>query len=73
MGKRGSISSTSLRARPAGDKARIVAGVLRTVWPLVEAGAIKPVIHTTMDLADAGRAHELMESSDHIGKIVLLP
>ena len=73
MSKRGSISSTSLRARPLDDKARIVAGVRRAVWPLVEARAIKPIIHTTMPLAEATAAHGLMESSDHLGKIVLLP
>jgi putative PIG3 family NAD(P)H quinone oxidoreductase len=73
MSKRGSISSTSLRARPTADKARVVAGVTRTVWPLVEAGAIKPIIHTTMPLAEAAEAHRLMESSDHLGKILLLP
>lgn len=73
MAKRGSISSTSLRARPADDKARIVAGVRRDVWPLVEAGAIKPIVDTTVPLADAAQAHRLMESSDHLGKIVLLP
>ncbi|GAA2636404.1 NAD(P)H-quinone oxidoreductase [Paractinoplanes durhamensis] len=73
MAKRGSISSTSLRARPAADKARIVAGVRREVWPLVEAGAIKPIIHATMPLAAAAEAHDLMESSDHLGKILLLP
>jgi putative PIG3 family NAD(P)H quinone oxidoreductase len=73
MAKRGSISSTGLRARPHDDKARIVAGVRREVWPLVEAGAIKPTIFTTMPLAAAAEAHELMESSDHLGKILLLP
>jgi putative PIG3 family NAD(P)H quinone oxidoreductase len=72
MAKRGSLSSTSLRARPAADKARIVAGVRREVWPLVEAGAVKPIIHTTFPLADASVAHRLMEASDHLGKIVLL-
>ncbi|GAA0562696.1 NAD(P)H-quinone oxidoreductase [Paractinoplanes ferrugineus] len=73
MSKRGSISSTSLRARPTADKARVVAGVRREVWPLVEAGAIKPIIHTTMSLSAAAAAHDLMESSDHLGKILLLP
>lgn len=73
MAKRASLSSTSLRARPLADKARIVAGVRRAVWPLVEAGAIRPIIHTSMPLAEAAKAHELMESSDHLGKIVLLP
>ncbi|MEV4343599.1 NAD(P)H-quinone oxidoreductase [Actinoplanes sp. NPDC049596] len=73
MAKRGSISSTSLRARPLADKARIVSAVTRDVWPLVEAGAIKPIIHTTMPLSEAAEAHSLMESSDHLGKILLLP
>ncbi|MGX6604514.1 NAD(P)H-quinone oxidoreductase [Micromonosporaceae bacterium Da 78-11] len=72
MAKRGSVSSTSLRARPADDKARIVAGVRRQVWPLVEAGAIRPIIHTTMPLAEAAEAHRVMEASDHLGKILLL-
>ncbi|WP_250031745.1 NAD(P)H-quinone oxidoreductase [Paractinoplanes maris] len=73
MAKRGSVSSTSLRARPPADKARIVAGVTRAVWPLIEAGAIRPIIETTMPLADAAEAHKLMESSDHLGKILLTP
>ncbi|MGK5679783.1 NAD(P)H-quinone oxidoreductase [Actinoplanes sp. URMC 104] len=73
MAKRASVSSTSLRARPLADKARIVAAVARDVWPLVEAGAVKPIIHTTLPLAEAAKAHELMESSDHLGKILLTP
>ncbi|WP_127499019.1 NAD(P)H-quinone oxidoreductase [Actinoplanes solisilvae] len=73
MAKRGSVSSTSLRARPTADKARIVAAVTRDVWPLVEAGAIRPIIHTTLPLAEAAEAHQIMESSDHLGKILLTP
>ena len=73
MARRGTISSTSLRARPAADKARIVAGVRREVWPLVEAGAVRPVVHAAFSLAEAEQAHRVMESSDHIGKILLLP
>ena len=73
MAKRGSVSSTSLRARPVADKSRIVSAVSRDVWPLVEAGAIKPVIQTTLPLAEAAEAHRLMESSDHLGKILLTP
>jgi putative PIG3 family NAD(P)H quinone oxidoreductase len=72
MAKRGRISATGLRARPLADKARVVAGVRRDVWPLVEAGAIKPIVHTTLPLAAAQEAHDLMESSDHLGKILLL-
>jgi putative PIG3 family NAD(P)H quinone oxidoreductase len=73
MSKRGSLSSTSLRARPRDEKARIVAGVRREVWPLIEAGAIRPIIHATMPASEAAEAHRLLESSDHLGKIVLLP
>jgi putative PIG3 family NAD(P)H quinone oxidoreductase len=73
MAKRGSISATTLRARPAADKARIVRGVRERVWPLVDAGAIRPVIDTTMPMADAADAHRRMEASDHLGKILLLP
>ena len=73
MAKRGSVSSTSLRARPLADKARIVAGVRREVWPLVEARAVKPIVHTTLPLTEAAEAHRLMEASDHLGKILLLP
>jgi putative PIG3 family NAD(P)H quinone oxidoreductase len=72
MAKRGSVSSTSLRARPIAEKARIVAGVRDRVWPLVAAGLVKPVIDTTFPLAEAGEAQRLMESGDHFGKIVLL-
>ena len=73
MAKRASISATRLRPRPLGEKARIVAGVRRQVWPLIDAGAIRPIIHTTMPMAAAMDAHRLMESSDHLGKILLLP
>ncbi|MFI2207977.1 NAD(P)H-quinone oxidoreductase [Streptomyces sp. NPDC020192] len=73
LNRRGSVSATSLRARPRADKSRIVAGVEREVWPLVEAGTVKPVVHTTLPLAEAAEAHRLMEASDHFGKILLLP
>lgn len=73
MGKWASIRGTLLRARPAAEKAAIVASVLANAWPLVEAGQVVPVIDRRMPLADAGRAHERMESSAHIGKLLLLP
>ncbi|WP_433792687.1 NAD(P)H-quinone oxidoreductase [Actinoplanes sp. CA-252034] len=71
MAKRGRLSATSLRARPATDKARIVAGVRDQVWPLVAAGLVKPIVHRAFPLAEAAAAHELLESSDHFGKILL--
>jgi putative PIG3 family NAD(P)H quinone oxidoreductase len=73
MMKRGTIAATTLRARPAQDKARIVAGVREQVWPLIEDGTIRPVIDRMMPTSDAADAHRLMESSDHLGKILLLP
>ena len=73
MSKRGTISSTSLRARPVAEKARIVAGVTREVWPLVAAGAIRPIVHGAFPLAEARAAQRVMEASDHLGKILLLP
>jgi putative PIG3 family NAD(P)H quinone oxidoreductase len=73
MMKRGSVSATSLRARPVADKARIVRGVRDRVWPLVDAGDIRPIIDRSLPMADAAAAHRRMESSDHLGKIVLLP
>jgi putative PIG3 family NAD(P)H quinone oxidoreductase len=73
MAKRGLISATTLRARPVAEKARIVKGVRDQVWPLVDAGAIRPIIDTTLPMAQARQAHRRMESSDHLGKILLLP
>jgi putative PIG3 family NAD(P)H quinone oxidoreductase len=71
MRKRGSILSTTLRARPAEQKARIVAAVRENVWPLVESGAIRPLVHQVLPLADAPEAHRIMTASSHIGKILL--
>jgi putative PIG3 family NAD(P)H quinone oxidoreductase len=73
MAKRGSITATTLRARPVEDKARIVRGVRERVWPLVDAGAIRPVIDTMMPMAEAMDGHRRMEASEHVGKILLLP
>lgn len=73
MAKRGTVSATTLRARPPQDKARIVQGVREQVWPLVEAGTIRPVIDRTIPLHQAADAHRLLESSDHVGKILLVP
>jgi NADPH2:quinone reductase len=52
-------------------KAAIAHALRNKVWPLIEAGKIKPVVHATFPLAQAAKAHALMESSTHIGKIVL--
>lgn len=73
LGKRGSITATSLRARDADDKARIVAAVRDEVWPLLADGSVRPVVHSTHPLTEAAAAHREMESSTHVGKILLLP
>jgi putative PIG3 family NAD(P)H quinone oxidoreductase len=71
MRKRGSVLSTTLRGRPAEQKAAIVAAVRDNVWPLVEEGVIRPVIDRMLPLADATEAHRIMASSSHVGKILL--
>lgn len=71
LSRRASISATLLRGRPAHQKAAIVAGVIRDVLPLVEFGAIRAVVDTVFPLAEANRAHELLESGRTVGKVVL--
>lgn len=71
MAKRGWLTSTSLRARPVGEKAEICRGVVEQVWPLLADGTIKATEHTVFPLADAGGAHQRMQSGDHSGKIIL--
>jgi NADPH2:quinone reductase len=71
MGKRASITGSTLRVRSPEFKGAIARSLRAKVWPLLESGAVKPVVHATFPLADAADAHTLMESSEHIGKIVL--
>ena len=71
LAKRCALIATTLRARPAQEKATIVAAVREHVWPLIEAGRVGPVVHSTYPLAQAADAHREMESSTHIGKILL--
>ena len=73
LNKRGSIHATGLRYRDRADKARIVADTEDTVWPMVAEGLIRPTVHETMPLAEAARAHELLDSGEVTGKIVLVP
>jgi NADPH2:quinone reductase len=69
--KRLAITGSTLRPRPVEFKAAIARSLKEKVWPLLENGAIRPVIHSVFPAAQAARAHELMESNQHIGKIVL--
>ncbi len=72
MVNRLTITGSTLRIRDRAFKAALAADIEKQVWPLLAEGRIKPVIHESFPLAEAARAHALMESSDHIGKIVLL-
>lgn len=69
--KRLTVTGSTLRARPVAFKTAIAQALLKNVWPLIECGSIKPVIHSTFPAPDAFRAHALMESNQHVGKIVL--
>lgn len=71
MAKRASVSAGTLRARSHDEKAEIVRGVREHVWPLVESGAIKPVIDRSLPLDQAAEAHRIVEASDHVGKVLL--
>ncbi|MGW7423351.1 NAD(P)H-quinone oxidoreductase [Streptomyces sp. NPDC054813] len=72
LGKRAAISATSLRARPLGEKAAIVAAVREHVWPLIEGGHVRPVVDRELPMAEAAEAQRLVEASGHIGKVLLV-
>jgi NADPH2:quinone reductase len=65
------ITGSTLRARPVAFKAAIAAALRETVWPWLAAGRVKPIVHTVFAAADAAQAHALMETNQHIGKLVL--
>ncbi len=69
--KRGAVIATSLRARPTREKSAICADVVEYVWPLVSEGKVRSLVHEEVPLEDVGRAHALMESGSHSGKILL--
>jgi putative PIG3 family NAD(P)H quinone oxidoreductase len=71
MGRRAAVLATSLRARPAEEKAAIVASVREHVWPLLESGAVRPIVDRVLPMADAAAAHRVVEAGDHVGKVLL--
>ena len=71
MQRRLTITGSTLRARSVADKGAIARALRVRVWPLVESGAVKPIVHATFPLRQAAEAHRVMESSAHIGKLVL--
>ena len=76
MRRRLSVHATTLRSRPAtgpGGKAEIVAAVRHDVWPDVERGVVRPIIDRRLPMSQAAEAHRVVEASEHIGKVLLLP
>jgi NADPH:quinone reductase len=71
MARRLTITGSTLRPRSAEFKAALARAVEQHVWPLLASGAVRPILHATLPLAQAAEAHRLLESSAHIGKIVL--
>ena len=71
--KRVTLTGSTLRPRSVKEKASIARGLFKEVWPLLDSGIIRPIIHQTFPLEKAADAHRLMESSNHIGKILLKP
>jgi putative PIG3 family NAD(P)H quinone oxidoreductase len=71
LAKRAAVMATSLRARPVSEKSAIVSAMVAQVWPLVTDGTVRPIIHATYPLEDVQKAHQELEDSSHIGKVLL--
>ncbi len=71
--KRASVTATSLRARPVAEKSAIVADLVEHVWPWVTDGRVRPLVHATYALDEVADAHQVLEDSSHVGKVVLRP
>jgi putative PIG3 family NAD(P)H quinone oxidoreductase len=72
LNKRAAISATSLRIRPLGEKAAIVAAVREHVWPLIASGHVRPIVDRELPMSDAAQGHRVLEESGHIGKVLLV-
>ena len=73
LAKRASIIGTTLRARPAQEKAAIVAAVRAAAWPMLDDGRLRPIVHARLPFDEAAAAHELLESGQVFGKVLLIP
>jgi putative PIG3 family NAD(P)H quinone oxidoreductase len=71
LARRVTVHAAGLRARQPADKVAVVAETHANVWPMIEAGSVRPVIDRVLTLDDAGEAHRLVESSEHIGKVLM--
>jgi NADPH2:quinone reductase len=72
MLRRLTLTGSTLRARSVQQKAEVAAALREKIWPLLDNGLVKPLIHATFPLEQARQAHEMMESSSHLGKILLV-
>jgi NADPH:quinone reductase-like Zn-dependent oxidoreductase len=72
LGKRAAVTATSLRARPLGEKAAIVAAVREHVWPLIAGGRVRAVVDRKLGMADAGEGHRVLEAGANVGKVLLV-
>jgi putative PIG3 family NAD(P)H quinone oxidoreductase len=72
LSKRAHVFGTLLRPRPPDQKAAIITAVRDHAWPLIESGLVRPIVHARLPLTEASKAHELVESSAHLGKVVLV-
>lgn len=71
MRKRAAVLATALRSRPLAEKAAIVASVRENVWPLVAAGAVRPVVDRVLPMSEVAEAHRVVEAGEHVGKVLL--
>ncbi|SPU53343.1 zinc-binding dehydrogenase [Bordetella trematum] len=71
MRRRLTVTGSTLRPRPVSFKGEIARALREHVWPLLESGRIKPIIHATMPLEEAARGHAMMEAGEQVGKIIL--
>lgn len=69
--KRAAVLATALRSRPLAEKAAIVASVRENVWPLVAAGAVRPVVDRVLPMSEAAEAHRVVDAGEHVGKVLL--
>ena len=73
LARRASVTGTTLRARPADEKAALVAKVRALAWPMLDDGRLRPVVHARLPLADAAAAHRLLDTGEVFGKLLLVP
>jgi NADPH:quinone reductase-like Zn-dependent oxidoreductase len=71
LAKRATVHAAGLRGRPKQQKADIVAETQASVWPMIESGAVRPIVDRVLTLDEAGEAHRVVEASEHIGKVLL--